>query len=221
MLLTVFTFISDFTHPLASADIDPIKLQQLCMENCISIKNSQNIHQSMALFFHKDDVRDACKWVGVRCDKNGFVTQIRWSNDAVKSQRDRVPNLQWFPSSVRDLYLRSQEKIIGGFVPSMLPRELRACRLFNVYPLLKLPLEKLPIDLTVLAVRQCRISGQVRLVELPPFMKELDLRDNPFSSIVVGRLPESLVYAYFYAPQMKNPTAADGGAVDPRVQVRL
>ena len=159
--------------------------QYKCMMKLLVI-DRYRIHgdlKKLRLLLHDDDAHTPCNWGGVRCS-DGAITKIYWG----PTMRHSRYNLKWFPASVKDVYIHNKELrstiLEVGFIPKSVETfVMKYCCLDGT-----VDLHRLPPNLRILNLRKNRLSGELRVADLPMSMRYIDVVGNLFLRIIVDSI---------------------------------
>ena len=102
--------------------------------------------------------------------------------------------IEWLPSTVREINLSKAELLVMLHV-DQLPRETRICNsdICEIYG--TVDLERLPLHIEKLSLKGNNIRGEISLLDLPPSIQIINLRQNFLEKVIVSseKLPVRLL----------------------------
>ena len=164
----------------------------------------------------------SCNWVSVHCEQN-VLRKISWNTRMCQFDLQRI-DLAWIPSTVTsiDIYYVAQSSCLHT---RLLPRESLSIRLMDCHIPGTVDLEALPGKLQFLFLWKNALNGRIVLTKLPPSLRQMDLRENHFHTIVVDNraLPQRLECILISKARLfpQEFIAVDDGEVDQRVSFRV
>ena len=144
---------------------------------------------------------DVCKWVGVKCDANERVVEIKHQGRIRGSLQ-----LSRLPSEVTCINI-SRNDLEGSIDLSNLPPNIEQIHLERNHLTGSVDLTKLPENVGILNLTKNCLSGSLELAQLPRSMRFLFIFDNQFSgSFIATNLPKTLC-GIFATDNQFNPIA--------------
>ena len=169
--------------------LDYLSMSQQALMECLVAQLNE---KSLQIFRDENkNFKDISEWTGVKCDDEGDVVQIEWSNSGRHGLEGSI-DFQWIPPTMHSLKLQVltfEKYLIGSLDVHVLPRSLQTLRI-NIYP--KSPsvhiaisgsFSDLPESMETLYALGCTLDMPLCLIGIPQRLHEILITHHEFGNI--------------------------------------
>ena len=182
MLLTL-------VDPSALGRLDYLSMSQQALMECLVAQLNENSLQTFR--DENKNFKDISEWDGVKCDDEGDVVQIEWSNAGRHGLEGSI-DFQWIPPTVQNLELqahRFEPSLIGSLDVRVLPRSLQVLRIYiyQSHPVGEITISgsfsDLPESMETLYALGCTLHMPLCLFGIPQRLHKIHIIYHEFGNI--------------------------------------
>ena len=169
--------------------LDYLSMSQQALMECLVAQFNE---KSLQIFLDENkNFKDISEWGGVKCDDEGDVVQIEWS-DASRHGLEGSIDFQWIPPTVKTLKLEAHcfaPSLIGSLDVHVLPRSLQVLRIYiyKTHPVGEITIRgnfnDLPESIETFDTSGCTLHMPFCLIGIPQRLHEIRITHHEFGNI--------------------------------------